>query len=424
MSIAQILVTLFFAFTFVFSCVNLARRKFVHAYFFYLLSLPIIIKIPFIFTIVDSLEFDFRIIEGIPVHSFFQVCFLYVLIKSKDNSRFYFFVRQKKLTVFAVLGALSLSIIQFQRGDFGIGALLLGWTEVMDPYIFMLISGLVYEESGNNLDRILAYFNLSLLYAVVFNLIMGLLFQDVGGDIRLSGGSLGNATLGGSIFASFVLLNIMPRFVLLSRAGLINLVFGGVWFVCLLLTKTRGSMIGLMVALVFLFIKFKRISKLKLMGVGVPVILLLIPFVINVYASRNNSLSDSSAIDRVVRIYSAIDYLSSNPFRGIGWGNPKRGLLEGDPRYEMHFHIYNTFIAWLSYGGALLLLFLLNLFYQSMKKLQIYSSDGIILSSVILLWLVDFNTTGNMLLFSGYPFSAIIYFFGIIGIRLSLIKNV
>lgn len=426
MSVTQIFFSFLFIITSILFFWNLSTNKISYAYLFFLLSIPMVIKLPFLITIVDHNKFNFRIAEGVNIIGLYQFIFLLFIIKKKAFKSLIKYFNKNKIIVVFLISAISLSVIQYKNGDFGIKSILLGLTEIIDPLIFVLITSYVFLMKNINLFKILRILNYSTLFFLLFTIFNGLFLKEVAGDLRISGGVFGNATLAGSVFATMLFYNSSPIFSKFKKSQKENIFFSIMFLVLLIFTKTRGALLGLVIAYFMTFWNSNRKIKLNLILWGTPILLLLIPYVMNVYSSRTNSLDDNSILVRFLRNFTAFEYLQQNPFGGIGWANPpsiQSSIFESlgfkDPNYEIHFHIYNTFLAWASYGGILTGISLIYILFISLRNPFNKCSLANILNGAIIIWIVDFMTTGNMLLFSGYPYPGVIFFFLTLALKLA-----
>lgn len=426
MSIIQIFFSVLFLITSICFFISLLKNKIINAYIYFLLCIPIVIKLPFLVTIVDHNLFKFRVAEGVSFIGVYQFMFLFKLLRNKTFLSFFRYLKKKKVIHAFIICALSISFYQYTYGNFGIKSILLGLTEIIDPLIFVLITSYVFLMKNINLFKILRILNYSVLFFLLFTIFNGLFLKEVAGDLRISGGVFGNATLAGSVFATMLFYNSSPIFSKFKKSQKENIFFSIMFLVLLIFTKTRGALLGLVIAYFMTFWNSNRKIKLNLILWGTPILLLLIPYVMNVYSSRTNSLDDNSILVRFLRNFTAFEYLQQNPFGGIGWANPpsiQSSITESlgfkDPNYEIHFHIYNTFLAWASYGGILTGISLIYILFISLRNPVNKCFLANILNGAIIIWIVDFMTTGNMLLFSGYPYPGVIFFFLTLALKLA-----
>lgn len=416
------LIQIFFSFLFVITSIcffiNLLSKKFIRAYIYFLLCVPMVIKLPFIITIVDHNLFKFRIAEGVNIIGVYQILFILFLMKNKLFLSFLRYLKIKKVIAAFIICAISISFYQYTLGNFGIKAILLGLTEIIDPLNFILITSYVFLVTKLDLFRILTILNYSVLFFLIFTILNGLFLKEVAGDLRISGGVFGNATLAGSVFATMFFYNSSPVFSKFKKNQKENIFFSIFFLILLIFTKTRGALLGLFIAYLITFWHSERKIKLKIILFTVPILLLILPFILNVYSSRTNSLDDNSIVERFLRNFIALESIQQNPFGALGWANPPYidsspyetiGLK--DPNYEIHFHIYNTFIAWASYGGIITCISLIFILFTALRSPINKCPQAKILNGAIIIWIIDFMTTGNMLLFSGYPYSGVIFFF-------------
>lgn len=422
------LIQVFFSFLFVITSIcffiSLLKNNFIRAYIYILLCIPMVIKLPFLITIVDHNLFKFRVAEGVNIIGVYQILFILSLIKNKLFLSFLRYLKIKKVIAAFIICAISISLYQYTFGNFGIKAILLGLTEIIDPLNFILITSYVFLLTKIDLFRILTILNYSVLFFLIFTILNGLFLKEVAGDLRISGGVFGNATLAGSIFATMLFYNSSPVFSKFKKNQKENIFFSIFFLILLIFTKTRGALLGLVIAYLITFWHSERKIKLKIILFIVPILLLILPFILDVYSSRTNSLSDNSIVERFIRNFTALESIQQNPFGALGWANPPYidsspyeiiGLK--DPNYEIHFHIYNTFIAWASYGGIISCISFIFILFIALRSPINKCPQAKILNGAIIIWIIDFMTTGNMLLFSGYPYSGVIFFFLTLAIK-------
>ena len=112
MTLIQIFFSFLFVITSILFFINLLSKKFIRAYIYFLLCVPMVIKLPFIITIVDHNLLKFRIAEGVNIIGVYQLLFILSLMKNKLFLSFLRYLKIKKVIAAFIICAISISFYQ------------------------------------------------------------------------------------------------------------------------------------------------------------------------------------------------------------------------------------------------------------------------------------------------------------------------
>lgn len=277
--------------------------------------------------------------------------------------------------------------------------------------VLVSITGLFFAVDSSAVVRIV-------LDWIAFGVVALFISQRPAGDLRLvaislalAGGILGAMSLGtisdqqaiagGAIVsnraaASFAHPTSLALFLLLAFPAAFALGLGGgsgrlkpVMIACgalglvgLLLTQTRGSIIGAMVALLWMTLKWAPFRRLAIASLGVFAVVLLLSFgkiaetqPVTVLSGRLGTLTLNSRGDARLEIWETVpDIVASKPLLGVGQGNfpavsPEFDLADAGGAPFDHAHdLFLNVAAELGLVGLGLLLFLLAALVQSAAR--------------------------------------------------------
>lgn len=428
------------------------EKQFLNAFIIMLFMFPILGKAPNFSGFCANIPGHIRRIEGIGIVDIFVLFFLWIIHYENDYKNIIKFLKKNKILLFIIVASLSMAISQQLSLPSKIG-FLYGFTKVLRPFIFMIIVAYIFCKYSKKLTIIVNWIIASILFSSLFSFLITEQTIRQEGFVRFGEGSMGSTTMAAAITFTWALIGILnfinnnQRFLnifdkrqsflnmnkLFSIIGLGSLIFIGIS------THTRGPLIYFIFGFVLLMI----IAGLKkALSFCIPFIIvaifILVPFRYNIInemqkreiPSFDKIQYDENWVARIKRNNAALILLKKNPIIGIGMGNPSSGSgFPGNVFYEAHFHIYNTPLAWATYGGLfcglaflainiqVFLLALLNIIRKRNYKHRLFIIG---LALVLLCWFIDFFTTANNLLFL-YPFTAVIYYYAILGGIIGLI---
>jgi len=414
----------------IFFFLSLLKKKYDNAFIYFLFVIPIAIKTPNFYTIYERNSFYIPVNEGLTFYSIYLILFLLSIRKDYFFLVIFNTLRKKKLILIGFITVLSFGITQQLAlpVDFGF---LLAYNKIIDPFFFTVIASYIFFKYNQKLETLTIWIVFSILYSILFSIISGLAINyDYLGVLRFGGGSIGSSTIAGAIFVTWAIICLGTFFTSKNEnlKSLFAILFGILSF-CALMAHTRGPLGYFAIGIFLLLGNLLKYIKNKIIGIMILLmpILILILFkpVSNEIFKRNFDLNkineDGSFNERIKRNAEAFKLISESPLKGIGFANPKSGE-RGKEEFEVYFHVYNTPLAWATYGGIFsgigFVLINIIIFKFSFKKSRyLHQNNNVskIFRITLICWFIDYFTTGNDLLF-GYPFTAVVYFYLILGI--------
>ncbi len=425
---------------------HVSEKRFLSSFVMMIFMFPILSRIPNIFYFYVNTATWSNSKAGIGCAELIVIYFLYNIRKEEKFIEIVKFLKSSKILFLIIIASLSMAISQQFSLPTKIG-FLFGFTKVLNPFFFMIIVAYIFFRYRNKLTQVVNWMIGSILFSALFTLLVIKQENTQLGFIRFGGGPIGPTTIVAAIVFTWSLISIInfmnnnQLFInifdksrpLFDLNKMFSFIAVGMLMTIGIYTHTRGPLIYYFIGLI-LIVSLAGIKRLiPFLSAIIILLVILIPvaprignYVITAVNEREipkitNLKADSSIATRMKRNRVAIELISKNPFLGIGIGNPSSGV-PGNPYYNVHFHVYNTPLAWVTYGGLICGLAFLTInfkiFFLGLREaFKDKTSNSFFvkgLTVVLFCWFIDFFTTANNLLW-GYPFTSVVYFYSVLG---------
>jgi len=321
---------------------------------------------------------------------------------------------------------------------------LIGFTKVLQPFLFMIIVAFIFYKFSTKADILIIWIISSIIFAALFAYLTIEQINIEADIVRFGGGPSGSPTMWAANCATWAIAGLAGYFIFEQRT---RRLLSGVGFILLGLivvyTQTRGPLLYLCfgVGIFVILFSFKEKGSAILMSMVIALAVLgafdYVKAVIGLRGipSISEMTSDPTFVGRIMRNEEALSLFFQHPFVGTPIGYPMSGA-PGSPSYEVYFYIYNTPLAWATYGGIMcgLSFCIINaaIFFRGIKfafktvgprkDIALLRNTTLGLLAALFCWFIDFFTTANNLLW-GHPFTSVIYYYIILGALVGIDKR-
>jgi O-antigen ligase len=303
-----------------------------------------------------------------------------------------------------------------------VNGLIIGYVRIMQPLIFIiLVSHVARTKPG--LRKIMIVLVVTIAITIFYRiispstLVTDPVYQRVGG--------LGSWTIYGTLLVASIPLAIVlwvttPKLKLFI-VGLIPLTVYEAY-----LTQTRGAIVALGALGLFAFEKRFRFLIIPLLLAVIWILSSPDPITIQLTGNRLLSLdarvmsNDINWGVRIERNLSALRYIETHPFTGLGLGQPS-----SETGSQLAFWVYNPYLHWgVAMGIPAMLAFAYMMLQSIFNAIRNFTSEtgenkiyqfGILIALTV--WVINQFTTGDSLTYLSVP-EATLMFYAVIGLIL------
>ena len=408
--------------------------RFLHAFYTMLFMFPTMARIPLRATFyIDSARLR-PTSAAIGIHNLVVLYFWWQIRSEPEYKTVVAFLKRKKILVLILIASLSMAISQ-AIGLSLVPGLGIAFIKVLEPFLFMVIVAFLVYKYSDRIGALVTWMIFSILHAALFTVLTIEQVNIEAALVRFGNGPLGSPTMAAAISMTWAIVGIANWFGQKLPIKVWSIAGAGLLVSIGILTYTRGPLVYFLIGVLVLlfFVGLKR---------AFPLIIVVVPLLLAVSMNADVIVErvlrrplpsllrlgeDANWVGRRMRNSKALDLFLQSPLIGIPIGKFEAG--PGPAYDEVFYHIYNTPLAWLTYGGLFcgVAFSLLNIktFFMAINQIRRGLDPGLWFPLIgfaiaLLCWFLDFFATANNLLW-GYPFTAVVYFYAIPGYILGLV---